>query len=287
MQLAIPVSSLLPLIPLSARAVLHVGCGNGELAAAYRQLNPKARLLGIEPDALAAARAATHLHQVSVTDGQADPLPFDLSSSIDCIVYNDISQHLQDPWTMIQRHAEVLSPDGVMLICVPNVEYWRLTEQRLRGGCYGGEANWQHHRHAASFSMAGIREQARRAGLTLCDITPWEPDRRIRQVVFRCASIRVVRAWHRCGRLCSPGGCQPLDLPGAQGAGAADDPVREHVGAGRWGFACARGASAAGGGNRSGCHHGGDRPGGHARQSADGVRASSCCTAPSLAGEPA
>ncbi|HEY0424897.1 MAG TPA: class I SAM-dependent methyltransferase, partial [Rhodopila sp.] len=65
MQLAIPVSALLPLIPLSARAVLHVGCGSGELAAAYRQWNPKARLLGIEPDAVAASRAAAHMHQVS------------------------------------------------------------------------------------------------------------------------------------------------------------------------------------------------------------------------------
>jgi SAM-dependent methyltransferase len=79
MQLAIPVSDLLPLIPLAARAVVHVGCGRGELAAAYRQLNPKAHLLGIEPDALAASRAAAHMHQVSVTEGEADPLPFDLS----------------------------------------------------------------------------------------------------------------------------------------------------------------------------------------------------------------
>jgi glycosyltransferase involved in cell wall biosynthesis len=177
MQLAIPVSDLLPLIPLAARAVVHVGCGRGELAAAYRQLNPKAHLLGIEPDALAASRAAAHMHQVSVTEGEADPLPFDLSFSIDCIVYNDISQHLQDPWAMIRRHSEVLSPDGVMLICVPNVEYWRLTDRRLRGGCEDEETGWQHHRHAASFSMAGIRQQVRRAGLTLCDITPWEPDK--------------------------------------------------------------------------------------------------------------
>ena len=88
MPLSISASDLLPLIPLSARTVLEIGCGEGELAAAYRRMNPKARLLGIEINSEAAALAALHLEQVSTVDVEAEPLPFAVPDGIDCIVYN-------------------------------------------------------------------------------------------------------------------------------------------------------------------------------------------------------
>jgi SAM-dependent methyltransferase len=166
-------SDLLSRIPLSARVVLDVSCGTGTLAAAYRAMNPRARLLGLEADAAAAAMAASHLHEVATVDLETDPLPFDVPDGIDCIIYNDILEYLRDPWELIRRHTQVLSPNGVMLICVPNADYWRLTEQRLRG-------TWQEeeqqriplHRFQAESMWASFL----RAGLTPCDITPREPD---------------------------------------------------------------------------------------------------------------
>jgi SAM-dependent methyltransferase len=176
MQLSISIADVLPRIPMSAHTILDVGCGTGELAAAFRRINPKARLLGIEIDPLAAALAAPHLDQVSISDVEAGPLPFDIPNGIDCIIYNDVLQHLHDPWAVIRRHAEALSPDGVMLICVPNTEYWRLTEARLRGIRDEGETGWRHHAHGQWLNLAGIGEYLRLAGLTLCDVTIREPD---------------------------------------------------------------------------------------------------------------
>jgi SAM-dependent methyltransferase len=171
MQVSISVSDLLARIPLSAHTILDVGCGNGELAAAYHRMNPKARLLGIEMDPAAAALAATHLEQVSTVDVEADPLPFEAPEGIDCIIYNDVLHHLRDPWALIRRHAEALSSDGILLICVPNIEYWRLTERRLRGTWDAGEGG------AQGLSTAAIAEQIQGMGLTLCDVTRREPDR--------------------------------------------------------------------------------------------------------------
>lgn len=116
-------SDLLPLVPLSARTVLDAGCGSGRLAAAYRPMNPKARLLGIDRDPAAAALAALHMNEVATVDLATDPLPFDVPDGIDCIIYSEILEHLRDPWGLLRRHAEALSPDGMMLICVPNIEY--------------------------------------------------------------------------------------------------------------------------------------------------------------------
>ena len=163
-------SDLLSRIPLPARTILDVGCGTGTLAAAYRPINPKARLLGIEVDPVAAECAAPHMDQISTVDPETDPLPFDLPDGIDCIIYDGILGHLRDPWGLIGRHAEALSPDGVMLICVPNIEYWRRTERLLRGTA--DDANPQRH----WFTAESTRHNLLRAGLTVCDVTTREPD---------------------------------------------------------------------------------------------------------------
>ena len=93
-----PNPDLLERIPLSAGVVLDVGCNTGALGTAYRRLNPRALLLGIESDPAAAGLAAQRLDQVAVVDVEQDPLPFDLDRPIDCIVYGDVLEHLRDPW---------------------------------------------------------------------------------------------------------------------------------------------------------------------------------------------
>jgi len=124
---------LLLRIPLWARVVLDVGCGAGDLLAAFRRLNPTARLLGIDKDPESVANARDRLGGVAVADVEADPMPFDVAEGIDCIVYGDILEHLKDPWGLIRRHAGLLSPNGIMLICVPNIEHWSFADRLLRG----------------------------------------------------------------------------------------------------------------------------------------------------------
>jgi hypothetical protein len=118
----------------------------------------------------AAALAARHLEQVSPVDVEAKPLPFAVPDGIDCIVYNGVLHHLRDPWGVIRRHADALNLDGMLLIRFSNIEYWRLTDKRLRGVWDDAEAG------VRGFSIAGIGEQICRAGLTLCDVTRQEPD---------------------------------------------------------------------------------------------------------------
>jgi SAM-dependent methyltransferase len=165
-------SDLLPCIPLWARTILDVGCGNGALTATYRPMNPTARLLGIESDATAAAVAARHMDQVATTDVETEPMPFDLPDGIDCIIYNEILEHLRDPWALVRRHAEALSADGLMVICVPNIDYWRTTEQRLRGV-------WDEETlppPSFRLNLDAMTRRLQNAGLIVCDVATREPD---------------------------------------------------------------------------------------------------------------
>jgi glycosyltransferase involved in cell wall biosynthesis len=178
MPLPISAFDLLPLIPLSAHTVLDVGCEDSELSAAYHRMNPKARLLGIVMNPAAARPPAQHIELVSTADVEADPLPFAVPDGIDCIIYNDVLHQLRDPWALIRCHAEALSPDGMLLVRVRNIEYWRLTEQRLRG--VWDEADGGFH----GVSIAGIREQIVEAGLSLCDVARQEPDGELAKAFF-------------------------------------------------------------------------------------------------------
>jgi trans-aconitate methyltransferase len=119
----LPNPDILERIPLTARVVLDVGCGSAALSAAYRKRNPRARLLGIDKDPALAEIAAERLDELMTVDVEEDPLPFDVSEGIDCIIYGDVLEHLRDPWAVLRRHVEALTPDGVILICIPNLEH--------------------------------------------------------------------------------------------------------------------------------------------------------------------
>lgn len=169
-------SDLLSRIPLSAGTILDVGCGTGSLLAAFRPINPNARLLGIDLDPAATAAAAAHMDHVVTGDVEADPLPFDVLGGIDCIIYNEVLEHLRDPWAVVRRHAEALGPNGMMLICVANIDHWRPVERLLRGSRHNGADNQTHPMRIQGFDLDAVRQHLLQAGLTLCDVTAREPD---------------------------------------------------------------------------------------------------------------
>jgi Methyltransferase domain/Glycosyl transferases group 1 len=159
-------------IPLSTRVLLDVGCGRGELGAGFRLLSPTTRLLGIEGDPTLAAEAAGHLDEVAAIDVDFTVLPFDTPGGIDCIVYGDILARVRDPWAVIRRHAEALSPNGVMLVCVPNLGHWSFVDRLLRGLWDQDSDGILDHTHLRWFSLEGTRRGLTDAGLTLCDVQP-------------------------------------------------------------------------------------------------------------------
>jgi len=168
----LPNQDLLERVPLTARVVLDVGCGTAALAAHYRRRNPRARLLGIDKDPAIAAIAIERLDELATVDVEVDPLPFDVSEGIDCIVYGDILEHLADPWTVLTRQAEALTPDGMILMCVPNVEHWSFAERLLRGVWDYEPTGLFDNTHLRWFSLRTMQDGLAQRGFVLCDATP-------------------------------------------------------------------------------------------------------------------
>ncbi len=167
-----PVPDLSRLIPLSAQVVLDVGCGMGELGAAWRRLNPNARLLAIDNDPAKVEAARAHYDECVVWDAQAETLPFDTPDGIDCIVYSAVLEHLSDPFAVLRHHAEALSAGGMMLICVSNVQHWSLTDRLLRGTFRYEESGLLDRGHLRWFGLDTLPHGISEAGLIPVDVQP-------------------------------------------------------------------------------------------------------------------
>jgi SAM-dependent methyltransferase len=168
---------LLERIPLTARALLDVGCGDGLLMGEFRRRNPATLTVGIEFDADQAALAAMRLHQVHVVDVEADPCPFG-EQMFDVIVYNDILEHLADPWDVIRRQLPSLAPDGCILLCVPNLEHWSFTEKLLRGTWDYEESGLLDQTHLRWFRRQTLHQGLAQLGLEVQECLPRVFDRR-------------------------------------------------------------------------------------------------------------
>jgi SAM-dependent methyltransferase len=163
---------LLDRIPLDAEVVLDVGCHKGKLGAVYRLRNPRARVLGVDHDIAAIRVAATRLSEAACLDIETDPLPFEAPHGYDCIIYGDVLEHLQDPWRLLREHAALLSPRGVMLICVPNAAHWSVILRLLNGTFNYEERGVLDRTHLRWFTLATMEQALMETGLQLCDVSP-------------------------------------------------------------------------------------------------------------------
>jgi glycosyltransferase involved in cell wall biosynthesis len=159
---------LLARIPAGARLVVDVGCGSGALGSEYKRRNPHARVIGVEVDAASGAQASQRLDHVYVCDLDIESTPFanDIAAGeVDCLIYGDVLEHVQNPWNMLRKHIEYIGPHSVVLICCPNVEHWSFAERLLRGTwCYEDHGLFDD-THLRWFTGSAIKKLLRKLNL--------------------------------------------------------------------------------------------------------------------------
>jgi SAM-dependent methyltransferase len=163
---------LLEKIPLNAATILDVGCAQGALGADYLRRNPRARVLGIDLDPIAAATAAARIGEVFCGDVEANPMPFDVPEGIDCIVYGDVLEHMVDPWKLLAAQVPYLKPDGTVVVCMPNVEHWTMVAKLLAGSFDYEDMGLLDRTHLRWFTPRTMATALQDAGLYLSDCTP-------------------------------------------------------------------------------------------------------------------
>jgi SAM-dependent methyltransferase len=117
-----PRPEMMRYVPAGTRTILDVGCGRGAFAAAVKQALG-ATAWGIEREPAAARIAATRLDRLIERDISA-ALPELPAAFFDCISFNDVLEHLPDPYSVVAEVGRLLTPRGVVVASLPNVRHW-------------------------------------------------------------------------------------------------------------------------------------------------------------------
>jgi len=115
---------MLKYVPAGARKVLDLGCAEGNFSKLVKD-RLAAECWGVEVDRCAAQKAALKLDKVITGDVTScmEELP---NAYFDCIICNDILEHLADPYGLLIALKEKLTSRGVVVACFPNVRYCRV-----------------------------------------------------------------------------------------------------------------------------------------------------------------
>lgn len=119
------------LVPASARRVLDIGCGPGQLAGALKR-RQAVEVVGIERDATAARLAREVLDQVLERDAEDPSLEFS-DSPFDCVICADVLEYLPDPRSLLTRIRGWLGPDGTLVVSAANALHAKRQEATSQG----------------------------------------------------------------------------------------------------------------------------------------------------------
>ncbi|MFH1051642.1 MAG: class I SAM-dependent methyltransferase [bacterium] len=111
---------MLKYIPKDSKRILDVGCGQGVFGKLLRE-KFGSEVWGIEMDNTSATIAKDNLDNVLA--GDVMQIIESMDNKFDCIVFNDILEHLADPYILLQKVKKLLLPNGVVVCSLPNVRY--------------------------------------------------------------------------------------------------------------------------------------------------------------------
>jgi 2-polyprenyl-3-methyl-5-hydroxy-6-metoxy-1,4-benzoquinol methylase len=122
---------MLAMIPEGVRRLLDVGCGAGRFGLLVKQ-ERGAEVWGVEASLRACKEAQNCLDQVVHAEfGESLALP---KGAFDVVVFNDVLEHMVDPWGALKFTKQLLTETGVVVASIPSVRHfptlWRLVVRK-------------------------------------------------------------------------------------------------------------------------------------------------------------
>jgi 2-polyprenyl-3-methyl-5-hydroxy-6-metoxy-1,4-benzoquinol methylase len=120
---------MLRFVPESAKRILDAGCGEGWFGEQLKT-RQQAEVWGCELDPIAAKTAATRLDTI-VSGDLSDTVHTLPEAHFDCIVLNDVLEHLVDPFELLRMLKAKLTDQGCIVCSIPNVRFWGVLKDLL------------------------------------------------------------------------------------------------------------------------------------------------------------
>jgi 2-polyprenyl-3-methyl-5-hydroxy-6-metoxy-1,4-benzoquinol methylase len=120
------------LFPKGPNKVLDLGCGAGRVGKMLLDSGRAVEVVGVEIFALAAAEARKHYKCVHV--GDVEGMTLDYHDCFDVVICGDVLEHLKEPEKVVKEIYRWLKPGGLIVCCVPNIRYWRISRNLILKG---------------------------------------------------------------------------------------------------------------------------------------------------------
>ena len=161
---------MLTYIPKDARRFLELGCGSGGFGSLLRKNFGDIHITGVEIHPQSAQEARQRLDHVieQPVEIALESIP---AASIDCVVCNDVLEHLVDPWSVLLQVKRVLQPHGSVVSSIPNVRHFPVFKNYFLG------ADWQYQKwgvldrtHLRFFTKSSIERMFAETGFRTSQI---------------------------------------------------------------------------------------------------------------------
>lgn len=166
---------MLAYIPLGIRRTLEVGCGAGIFSEQLKD-NFGAETWGVEYEADVAELAAQKLHCV-IKGSFEDAISKLPHQYFDCIIFNDVLEHLVDPYSALIMAKNLLDTGGVIVASIPNIRHWpEFVDYAWRGNWNYRDDGVLDRTHLRFFTQKSITRTVENCGyelITMQGINPY------------------------------------------------------------------------------------------------------------------
>jgi glycosyltransferase involved in cell wall biosynthesis/2-polyprenyl-3-methyl-5-hydroxy-6-metoxy-1,4-benzoquinol methylase len=177
---------MLAMIPSGSR-VLETGCANGRFSSVL--VEHGCRVMGVELDPDAAAKAAEFCERVIIGDLEDAKIQAQIPEGFDVMLFGDVLEHLARPWEVLRALRPRLNPGGCVVISIPNIAHWD-----ARMGLLLGRFEYQYEgvldgTHLRFFTQRTLGEMLEQSGYSIVDTS------RVTTLPAWIYSIRLVRRY--------------------------------------------------------------------------------------------
>jgi len=159
---------ILELIPPTAKSILDLGCGAGNMGKALKE-RQNCRVHGIELSRGAAEIAAKNLDHVWCDNlNRFDPAF--IGQKYDTLIFADILEHLVSPWQVLKKFAAVLTDGGTIIASIPNIAHPWVVSNLAKGVFRYEPAGILDITHLRFFTKTSIFQLFYGAGLKVVNI---------------------------------------------------------------------------------------------------------------------
>jgi 2-polyprenyl-3-methyl-5-hydroxy-6-metoxy-1,4-benzoquinol methylase len=159
-------SDLVSLFSNNPRMAIDVGCAAGSTAALLKQRFPQCRVWGVEMNRAAAATASQKIDRVLL--GKFED--FDLEregiakGTLDAVLLADVLEHMYNPWDVMVKLRPYMSPQGQLVLSIPNVRNLTLLDDLSKGNWTYAAAGLLDITHIRFFTLTEIRKFCHETG---------------------------------------------------------------------------------------------------------------------------